>query len=162
MASPVKPRLRVVPRSEWSARPPHDPSSIPVMVHPVNNVLFTYTTGTPSCDDLESCVRVLKEIQERHMEQGAPDIAYNFLIGGDLVVYEGRGWFNQPEKNSQHPEIDGQFVEIAFIGDYTKKVLPYCLAKVALELVGNSIHDKYIASTYKLKESHVKLNFDEE
>lgn len=42
------------------------------------------------------------------------------------------------------------------------KTLPYSLAKIALELVGNGINKRYLSSGYRLKESHRKLNFDED
>ncbi|XP_067687126.1 protein-glucosylgalactosylhydroxylysine glucosidase-like [Haliotis asinina] len=49
-------------------------------------------TAWGMCTDLATCTRAIKHIQDWHQKIGYPDIAYNFLIGEDGRLYEGRGW----------------------------------------------------------------------
>lgn len=60
----------------------------------------------------------MRYIQNFHIEsQNFSDIGYNFLVGGDGAVYEGRGW------NKQGAHTKGYNVGsvcIAFIGTFTK------------------------------------------
>lgn len=49
--------------------------------------------------------------------RGWPDIAYNFLVGGDGCVYEGRGW------DVQGTSVKGwnnRSLAVCFIGDYRR------------------------------------------
>ncbi|CAL8105813.1 unnamed protein product [Calicophoron daubneyi] len=80
--------VTVVSRSEWGARSPvektlmHDPKPYAIIHH----------TATSTCSG-DHCKTVMKGIQNFHMDtRGWSDIGYNFLVGADGVVYEGRGW----------------------------------------------------------------------
>lgn len=46
---------------------------------------------------------------------------FSFIVGGDSRVYEGRGWYEQPDQDFQFPELKGKRLDIGFIGDYTRK-----------------------------------------
>lgn len=66
----------------------------------------------------DDCVARVKSIQ-RH-DASLDDIPYNFLIGGDGNVYEGRG-FNftgQHTQNLESTEYNSIGICIAFIGNY--------------------------------------------
>lgn len=60
---------------------------------------------------------MVKFIQELHINSAdiGDDIGYNFLIGGDGAVYEGRGW--DLVGAHTYPRNTG-YVGIAFIGDF--------------------------------------------
>lgn len=64
------------------------------------------------------CVFRVRYIQNFHIEsQNFSDIGYNFLVGGDGAVYEGRGW------NKQGAHTRGYNVGsvcVAFIGTFTR------------------------------------------
>lgn len=71
-------------RSQWGARPPKSRRSISdtnkIYVH------HSVTAGTGGAQEV-------RQIQTFHMDgRGWADIAYNWLVDDDGVIYEGRGW----------------------------------------------------------------------
>uniref|UniRef100_A0A8C4WFL9 Peptidoglycan-recognition protein n=1 Tax=Gopherus evgoodei TaxID=1825980 RepID=A0A8C4WFL9_9SAUR len=62
------------------------------VITPVPYVIIYHTAGS-SCISQASCSQLVRSIQNYHMDSnGWADIGYNFLIGEDGRVYEGRGW----------------------------------------------------------------------
>jgi peptidoglycan recognition protein LC len=59
-------------------------------------------------------------MQTYHMESKSwDDIGYNFLVGGDGDVYEGRGW----DKQGAHTKgYNSGSIGIAYIGTFNKKL----------------------------------------
>ncbi|XP_054260329.1 peptidoglycan-recognition protein 1-like [Macrosteles quadrilineatus] len=138
--------MQYVNRKEWGANAPLAPL-LPLQ-HPVPFVRFTFTTRVKSCHSERKCTKRVKEIQRIDTEErGLPDMAPNFLVGGDGYVYEGRGWRAQPEKIPNRPDLDGKFVEICFIGDYSKRPPSNEMIRrsvVAMEIgTGHNLLDKY-------------------
>uniref|UniRef100_A0A674JDA9 Peptidoglycan recognition protein 1 n=1 Tax=Terrapene triunguis TaxID=2587831 RepID=A0A674JDA9_9SAUR len=79
----------IVSRSQWRARTPR--SRVPLKT-PVPFVIIHHTAGN-RCYTQASCSQQVRGIQNYHMgSNGWSDIGYNFLIGEDGRVYEGRGW----------------------------------------------------------------------
>ncbi|XP_071487700.1 peptidoglycan-recognition protein SC1a-like [Diadema antillarum] len=78
----------IISRAEWGARPPVD--SEPLSTPTPYAVIFH--TVIQTCESADACKLSLRKIQNFHMDfRGWWDIGYNFLIGGDGNVYEGRG-----------------------------------------------------------------------
>ncbi|CAG0906868.1 unnamed protein product, partial [Cyprideis torosa] len=104
-------------RSEWGAQKPNRTT-------PLSNpeYLIVHHTATRGCDDLATCTSVLKEIQTDHMthpNKSYDDIGYNFLIGGDGVLYEGRGF----DKEGAHAApYNPKSIGIAMIGTFTENL----------------------------------------
>ncbi|XP_052872614.1 peptidoglycan-recognition protein LC-like isoform X5 [Anopheles cruzii] len=105
--------LRLVTRTEWLAQPPRE--VLADLKLPVNNVIIAHT-ATEGCTTQLACIAIVKFVQELHIEKNKfDDIGYNFLIGGDGKVYEGRGW----NKVGAHLKDYNTISEgIAFIGNY--------------------------------------------
>lgn len=79
---------RFVPRIEWEARSPVGVSNF---ILPASHGLIGHHTAGSHCTDKESCIRVMKGIQNYHMDsRGWSDIGYNFLVGEDGRIYEVR------------------------------------------------------------------------
>ncbi|XP_054265155.1 peptidoglycan-recognition protein LF-like [Macrosteles quadrilineatus] len=87
----IKP-LKMVTREQWGADPP---TRLNPFVGVAQSVRLIFTDSKP-CRSKKTCIKVIKKLQRTHMRQGLSDIAYNFLIGGDIRVYEGRGWKEHP------------------------------------------------------------------
>lgn len=83
----------MVSRDEWLAQPPND--VLADLILPVNRVIITHT-ATDSCETQAQCTLRVRLMQTYHMEsKNWDDIGYNFMVGGDGDVYEGRGWDKQ-------------------------------------------------------------------
>lgn len=87
------PSLRIVTRDEWIAQPPSNP--LTDLQLPVSRVIIAHTAAE-GCQTQEECMFQVRYIQTFHMDSmNWDDIGYNFLVGGDGNVYEGRGWLKQ-------------------------------------------------------------------
>ncbi|XP_054265503.1 peptidoglycan-recognition protein LF-like isoform X2 [Macrosteles quadrilineatus] len=126
-----------IPRQMWKADPEFPKGMTPLKT-PVENVVAAWT-NTPPCSSPQECMTAVRMIQKKHVESGLPDIAHNFLIGGDGRIYEGRGWRHQgpvyPETVEDHERLNNNCVEIAFIDwasqDPTPKQM-MCLSPIVL------------------------------
>ncbi len=79
----------IISRAEWGARSPS--GTISNLPNPVTYAVIHHSEGS-SCTTKASCINIVKNIQTYHMDtQKWFDIGYNFLIGEDGNVYEGRG-----------------------------------------------------------------------
>ncbi|KAG5672122.1 hypothetical protein PVAND_002277 [Polypedilum vanderplanki] len=108
--------LFLISRKEWNANPPK--SVIPNLSNPIKRVIVTHTEGI-SCDNEEYCKAVVKQIQITN--ENLDDIPYNFLIGADGRVYEGRGFEFQGEctTNLYATEYNSIGICVAFIGNFS-------------------------------------------
>ncbi|XP_070499637.1 peptidoglycan recognition protein 3-like [Chironomus tepperi] len=111
-----------VTRENWGADPPKS-NLIPMLKSPIKRIIIGHTRGS-SCINEVDCISAVKSIQSQ--DPNLDDIAYNFLIGRDERVYEGRGFDYQGQhtQNSEATEYNSIGICIAFIGDYST-VAPY-------------------------------------
>ncbi|XP_049962046.1 uncharacterized protein LOC126482114 [Schistocerca serialis cubense] len=129
-------QLQVVSRKEWLAEPPSQP--VDVVEGPLDLVIINHTASLSSETPALNMI-LLRRIQLMHMEgQGWFDIAYNFLVGMDGVVYEGRGW--------------------GIVGSHTKN---YNAASVGVAFIGHFMQElpspEAVASLWRLLEQGVRL-----
>lgn len=68
----------------------------------------------------DECIRRLQNMQAFYMDHGFSDIPWNFMIGGDGSIYEGRGHkFNGEIANkSEFSSFDGIGIHVAIIGTF--------------------------------------------
>lgn len=88
----LKNGVKLAKRSFWHARNPKKPADI--LRTPVDIVIINHS-GTEFCFDAQECIDRISMIQSYNMDsvnRSWDDIAYNYMIGGDGVTYEGRGW----------------------------------------------------------------------
>ncbi|XP_064618456.1 uncharacterized protein LOC135482416 [Liolophura sinensis] len=134
----------MVMRSEWGAMSPRSPVSV---VNPAERVIVYQTAGS-RCTDKSACIKEVNSLQMKDMKDGKlSDVAYNFLVGEDGRVYEGRGW----ETLAHFPTgsaIDN--LAIGVMGDFMCE-FPSDLAMVALrQLIKNGVERGYIHWNYTL------------
>ncbi|VEN62742.1 unnamed protein product [Callosobruchus maculatus] len=109
---PITESFYLVPRRYWNAEPPS--VDIPKLKLPVNRILLSQT-NTTSCETCSDCEMQVLDIQKKHKGfLNRPDILYNFLVGGDGRVYEGRGWKNKTEWHNP----DENILSIALLGNF--------------------------------------------
>ncbi|XP_063239605.1 uncharacterized protein LOC134540663 [Bacillus rossius redtenbacheri] len=103
---------RILSKKEWGGR---DPRNATWLVHPTKYVVISHTAGN-LCFDVHTCAAIVRGIQEYHRTLGALfDISYNFLVGGDGNVYEGRGW---DFRSAQTGFVSGDNVDVGLIGNF--------------------------------------------
>ncbi|XP_071822975.1 peptidoglycan-recognition protein SC2-like [Apostichopus japonicus] len=108
----------IVSRSEWGAR---SPSGSKFMSTPVDYFVVHHTAGA-SCSDISSCSSVMRGIQNYHMDSnGWWDIGYNFLIGGDGNVYEGRGW-DTTGAHAGVAEYNTNSIGVSMMGEFSSSM----------------------------------------
>ncbi|XP_043390696.1 peptidoglycan recognition protein 3 [Chelonia mydas] len=109
---------RIVSRRQWGARPPK--SRVPLRT-PVSYVILHHTERK-RCYSETTCIQQVRAIQNYHMDKrGLADISYNFLIGEDGRVYEGRGWRT---KGAHTKLFNSRSLGLAFLGTFSTETKP--------------------------------------
>ncbi|XP_019768562.2 peptidoglycan-recognition protein SC1a [Dendroctonus ponderosae] len=91
-------------------------------------------TAGETCTNQKQCSKVVREIQKEHMEVlGFADISYNFLVGGDGKIYNGRGWGVQNE--GRNDSLDVAFMGNFNVDDPTTKMMN---AALRIQITGQS------------------------
>lgn len=82
--------FKILPRSYWSAALVR--GVLPKNTLPIRLVVVV-ATQTNQCFSLSECVNIIHRRQIYDFQSlHEPNIVYNFTIGGDGIVYTGRGW----------------------------------------------------------------------
>ncbi|XP_055384729.1 peptidoglycan-recognition protein LF-like [Condylostylus longicornis] len=138
--------FKLITRKNWLAQPPS--SLLSDLVHPTKYVIISQT-ATDTCDTQSECIFRVRLIQALHMEsRWYDDISYNFLIGGDGSVYEGRGW----DKVGVHTRGYNQIsIGIAFIGNFNEIEPNKNQLEAAKLLIDEGVRKGKLSSDYILK-----------
>uniref|UniRef100_A0A0K8R6M9 Putative peptidoglycan recognition protein n=1 Tax=Ixodes ricinus TaxID=34613 RepID=A0A0K8R6M9_IXORI len=135
-----------VSRDDWGAKLPKAVKYFSINGG-VRHVLFHHTEGQ-DCFCKKKCAEIVLKWQEVHQEyQGWNDIGYNFMIGGNGMVLEGRGW-NQVGAHTVG--FNNKSVSFGFVGDYTDRVPNERMIKAAMSLIKCGIQLKTISPNYTL------------
>ncbi|XP_060520258.1 peptidoglycan-recognition protein LE-like [Cylas formicarius] len=114
-----KPQFPLIRRIEWLAQPSVNPKEY--LEEPARFVIISHTATEEGFSQAEN-VLLARLTQTFHIEsRGWDDIAYNFMIGSDGNVYEGRGW-NVVGSHTQG--YNARSVGIAFIGCFLNNLPP--------------------------------------
>ncbi|XP_054260123.1 peptidoglycan-recognition protein LF-like [Macrosteles quadrilineatus] len=144
--------LKLVTRKEWGATKPfyQDPQTLPVPW-----IVIKYYTRSPFCHCVEDCCNIVNTLQKNHMKLlGYMDIKYNFLVGGDGCVYEGRGWYNTPTKQDMRLlDFYTESYDIALIGDYQDINPPEEMMQAVKCLADYGVNAGFLKPDYKVFEN---------
>lgn len=108
-------------RSFWDDRPWEELPKHAPMTLPIQRIIMTYTGDQSlSCTTPDECIERLRSMLEQYIVAYG-DIPFNFIIGDDGHVYEGRGFTQQGliVRDDYLPHTDNSGLVIAFIGDYS-------------------------------------------
>ncbi|XP_037821203.1 peptidoglycan-recognition protein SD [Lucilia sericata] len=137
--------VNIVTRQEWEAKEPSN--ALTPLELPVGRVIIAHTAGN-DCSTKDSCSRQVRIIQHYHMSKyHIDDIAYNYLIGNDGNVYEGRGW------NYQGALVKGYNVGsfgIVFMGNFIKELPSEKALTAAKALLEKLVNLQKLKENYKL------------
>lgn len=131
-------------RQEWGGRI-ITTSQLPI--RPAPFVVIHHTAGV-ACTTQATCSTQMRNIQLQHINSnGWTDIGYNFLVGGDGQVYEGRGWGRQ---GAHAPGYNNQALGISFIGTFTGGLPTVTARHVAQQLIACGVALGHLRPTYGL------------
>ncbi|XP_017110911.1 peptidoglycan-recognition protein LE [Drosophila elegans] len=135
----------IIPRHSWLAQMPmEDP--IPLQL-PVKYVVILHT-ATESSEKRAINVRLIRDMQCFHIEsRGWNDIAYNFLIGCDGNIYEGRGWRTVGAHTLGYNK---KSLGISFIGCFMRELPTTDALNMGRNLLARGVEDGHIAPDYRL------------
>jgi len=136
----------LVSRAEWGARAPACTVS-GLSVFPPSHVIVHHAESGP-CFSKSECIPLVKSFQNYHIDSnGWCDIGYNFLVGEDGNVYEGRGW----GKTGAHaPDFNSKSIGICVIGSFSSTAPNSAAQKAVQDLIANGVASGQISSNYKL------------
>ncbi|KAH8235038.1 hypothetical protein KR032_007979, partial [Drosophila birchii] len=134
-----------VPRQKWLAQPSQ--KKIPTLNLPVDLVVVMHT-NSDSCNTKSECILRVQLRQTFDIETMLKDdIAFNFLIGGDGNIYEGRGW---DQEGAHLANYDSRSLSLAFIGHFqNQQPTPKQLSATRL-LLENGVALGKIAPNYRM------------
>ncbi|XP_058386687.1 peptidoglycan recognition protein 1-like [Diceros bicornis minor] len=136
----------IVPRREWGALASTCEQRLNL---PVRYVVVAHTASSP-CDTPASCVRQVRNVQSYHVQKlGWCDVSYNFLIGEDGLVYEGRGWNTQGAHSG--PTWNAKSIGISFIGNYMERAPPQRALRAAQSLLACGVARGALRPDYEVK-----------
>lgn len=110
---------RLLSRSDWGARLP---KSVEHFQGPAPYVIIHHSYMPAVCYSTPDCMKSMRDMQDFHqLERGWNDIGYSFGIGGDGMIYTGRG-FNVIGAHA--PKYNDKSVGIVLVGDWRSKLTP--------------------------------------
>ncbi|XP_050668450.1 peptidoglycan-recognition protein LB-like [Leptidea sinapis] len=136
--------IKFFSREDWNATPA---SHMTPLSTPVAYVVVHHTYLPPACNSHEECVTAMRGMQNYHNSLGWGDIGYNFCIGSDGGVYEGRGWEN---KGIHAGPANGVSVGICLIGDWRVSSPPEEMIAATLALIEIGVARGSIKADYKV------------
>ncbi|XP_020805185.1 peptidoglycan-recognition protein LE [Drosophila serrata] len=135
----------IVPRHSWLAQNPmEEPQNLQL---PVKYVVILHT-ATESSEKRAINVRLIRDMQCFHIEsRGWNDIAYNFLIGCDGNIYEGRGWHTVGAHTLGYNKLS---LGISFIGCFMRELPTADALNMCRNLLARGVQEGHIAPDYRL------------
>ncbi|XP_053463638.1 peptidoglycan recognition protein 1 [Nycticebus coucang] len=136
----------IVPRNEWGAAASECTQRLNL---PVRYVVVSHTAGS-TCNAPASCQQQAQNVQNYHARTlGWCDVGYNFLIGEDGLVYEGRGWNIKGDHTG--PTWNPISIGITFMGNYMERLPPARALQAAQSLLACGVARGALIPKYEVK-----------
>nr|AFM38194.1 peptidoglycan-recognition protein S2-like protein [Anasa tristis] len=135
---------RLIPRSQWTSHP--DAKKTDLTKKPARYALVAHTAGI-FCNSRSSCEKIVHSIEEWNIQIGFDLISYNFLIGGDGNIYEGRGW---GKMGATAKGYNCDSISIAFIGNFEKDNLNQDMIDAFNMLIDQGLNQGELSNNFKL------------
>ncbi|XP_054264881.1 peptidoglycan recognition protein 1-like isoform X1 [Macrosteles quadrilineatus] len=138
---------KIFKRDQWGALPPRKSDGklwIPVMY--VNTVCVFLEDEDGEIEKGLKGPEAVRRFQKLDMENGMSDIRSNFIIDEDGMIYEGRGWEQKPGYiKPDYPDKQLEWLEICYIGDFTKEALNHPAHFATAKLLDMGKHNKQVS-----------------
>ncbi|XP_054262697.1 peptidoglycan-recognition protein SC1a/b-like [Macrosteles quadrilineatus] len=107
-------------------------------------------TGTPLCHTKEECMPIMQKLQQEEFDANGFDIKYNFYIGGDGCIFEGRGWNVESWKPEELKDLKSHCLDIAFLIDLKESKITPEMKKSSDDMLTYGLQEEFIKEGYKL------------
>ncbi|XP_071095144.1 peptidoglycan recognition protein 4-like [Haliotis cracherodii] len=135
----------ILARAVWGARPA-GPGVDRLKETP--QYVIIHHGASAGCSYSQDCVRLMQCYQNFHVDgRGWSDIGYNFAIGDDGNVYEGRGWGAVGAHTYGYNRIS---VGIAFIGNFNDREPSQAALDALLTLLTHGVRYGELTPSYTL------------
>ncbi|CAH1397222.1 unnamed protein product [Nezara viridula] len=138
--------LKLRTRYNWSQFRTKLQDCDPLTVRPAKFVVVGHTVSG-NCETPAECERIMTTIQSYHIRKGFCDIGYNFLIGDDGYIYEGRGWGIY---GAHTIGFNCDSVGIGLIGNFNKNIPSSDMFDMLKLLIEEGLRINEISKQYKL------------
>ncbi|KAK2575090.1 hypothetical protein KPH14_008820 [Odynerus spinipes] len=136
----------IISRQGWGARSPK--TAIPALKENPPKYVIIHHSATAGCTTQAICQARVRSFQNYHMDnKGWQDIGYNFLVGEDGNVYEGRGWGKHGAHSVQY---NSKSIGICIIGNFVSSVPNPAAVRATQNLIAYGVANGKIQSDYKL------------
>ncbi|XP_012616934.1 peptidoglycan recognition protein 1 [Microcebus murinus] len=136
----------IVPRSEWGGQESNCNQNLSL---PVSFAVVSHTAGS-TCESPASCQQQVRNVHHYHTQTLQwCDVGYNFLIGEDGLVYEGRGWHTKGAHSG--PSWNPISIGITFMGNYMEREPPARALRAAQNLLACGVARGVLRPIYQLK-----------
>ncbi|XP_061399909.1 peptidoglycan-recognition protein LE-like [Musca vetustissima] len=140
-----RPACLIISRDRWLAMAPIEPYN-PIDV-PTDLVIICHTATVDSTEQAKN-IGIIRDIQTFHVEtRGWDDIGYNFLIGCDGNVYEGRGWGVEGAHTFRYNRFS---IAVAFIGTFMHKLPTQRALNACKNLLKRGVDEDHLTKNFKL------------
>ncbi|XP_075990726.1 peptidoglycan recognition protein 1-like isoform X3 [Anticarsia gemmatalis] len=110
----VAPHEWYISREMWLNEIPFNTTERTTDFEPLNLVIIAHTVSA-ECHVFKNCATEMRNLHENHLAEHKYDLPYNFVIGNEGRVYEGRGWNVVGAHTLGYNRCS---MGLAFIGDY--------------------------------------------
>ncbi|XP_060557416.1 peptidoglycan-recognition protein SC2-like isoform X1 [Ruditapes philippinarum] len=136
----------IISRAQWGARTAKGTTR---MTSTPTYVVIHHGGVGSRCFKPEQCKEIVRNYQKYHMDTNEwDDIGYNFIVGEDGNVYEGRGW---GLVGAHAPGFNSKSLGICVIGDFSKSVPNQAAQNAVKDLISCSVARKKLSSSYRLR-----------
>ncbi|GLV32803.1 Peptidoglycan recognition protein SC1a [Carabus blaptoides fortunei] len=136
---PIFEGRKIISRAQWKCAPAN--KNLPALQKPIKYVIISHTAGR-FCETFAVCSAIAQSVQKYHLPLFG-DIKYNFLIGGDGNMYEGRGWDVQNT-------IRASSINVALMGNFIYDRMTENIVTALNSLLTIGKQGGHLASDYKL------------
>ena len=144
----------IISRQEWGARPSANPL---VSINKVVNHTIIHHGASSHCETKEACMRIVRSFQDLHLDDRKwDDIGYNFIVGEDGNVYEGRGW---NKVGAHSPQFNRDSIGICLIGNFMNQKPKKIALDAIKSIIECSVELGFVKQDYILKGHRDQINF---
>lgn len=135
---------RIISKTQWGGKE----ISIKMQLIQPSFYFIIHESSSPTCFNQTECSIQMRNIQNFHIHSnGLIDIAYNFCVGQDGNVYEGRGWDIQGGDTKTY---NAYAINLCFIGTFDNILPNFKSFLAAQELIQCGISKGKVSSAYSL------------